>query len=425
MPKIKQLLVIVLPLMTVAYTWGTMAAPPSPEEMWRIIQQQQRTIEELKAKLEATDEKVTATDEKVEAATETAEDRAVSPTPSWADKTHLGGYGELHYNNLENDASGDDLDQVDFHRFVLYFGHDFNDWIRFFSELELEHSLSGDGETGEVELEQAWVELDITGHHHLRAGLDLIPVGIINPTHEPPTFYGVERNPVETVVIPSTWWEAGIGLNGEVYPGWNYDVVLHSGLEVPTSGGSAFRIRDGRNKVSEASAEDGALTARLRYTGYPGLELGVTGQYQQDITQSSFVEDISAWLVEAHADFRKGPFGLRALYARFELEEGPPGIGPAAFNADSLEGFYIEPSYRFLLPAPIPGELGLFARYNQFDDRNQLTPLRYIEFEQVDAGFNYWPHPDVVFKFDYQWQDAEALAKNEFDGFNLGLGYQF
>ncbi len=424
MPKIKQLLVI-LPLMPIAYSAETMAAPPSPEEMWQIIQQQQRTIEELKAKLQATEEKVTATDEKVEAAAETAEDGAVSPTPSWADKTHLGGYGELHYNNLGNDGSGDVLVEVDFHRFVLYFGHDFNDRIRFFSELELEHSLSGDGEAGEVELEQAWLELDITDNHHLRAGLDLIPVGIINPTHEPPTFYGVERNPVETFVIPTTWWEAGIAVNGEVFPGWNYDVVLHSGLEVPTSGGSAFRIRDGRNKVSEASAEDGALTARLRYTGYPGLELGITGQYQQDITQSSFVEDISAWLVEAHADFRKGPFGLRALYARFELEEGPPGIGPAAFNADTLEGFYIEPSYRIILPAPIPGELGLFARYNRFDDRNQLTPLRFIEFEQVDVGFNYWPHPDVVFKFDYQLQDADGLARNEFDGFNLGLGYQF
>jgi len=68
--------------------------------MWQIIQPQQRTIEELKSKLKATEERVTVTDEKVEAATEAAEDMAARPAVSWAEKTHLGSYGELHYNNL-------------------------------------------------------------------------------------------------------------------------------------------------------------------------------------------------------------------------------------------------------------------------------------------------------------------------------------
>ena len=40
------------------------------------------------------------------------------------------------------------------------------------------------------------------------------------------------------------------------------------------------------------------------------------------------------------------------------------------------------------------------------------------------SGLNYWPIEDVVIKFDYQDQDVPA-GKNEFDGFNLGIGYQF
>ena len=411
---------------------------PSRAQMWEIIQNQQQTIDDLSTRLDRTEgrvtdnvERVAETDEKVEDARDAIEavEAGSQTSTSWANTTTIGGYGELHHNNLENGGTGGDLDQVDLHRFVLFFGHEFTDRTRFWSELELEHALTKDtangSNGGEVELEQAWLEFDLSDHHHLRAGLDLIPVGILNTTHEPPTFFGVERNPVETNIIPSTFWEAGIGLNGELAPGWNYDLVVHSGLQVPTMGASAFRIRSGRNKVSLASARDGAATARLRYTGHPGLEVGVTGQYQQDITQSTFVEDIEAWLFEAHVDYRRGPFGFRGLYARWELDDGPAGIGPGAFGADTLEGFYLEPSYRFAAPGPLPGEVGLFARYNQFDDRNRQMPLRYIRFEQIDAGVNYWPHPDVVFKFDYQWQDAESLARNEFDGFNLGMGYQF
>src|SRR3990170_3373667 len=42
--------------------------------------------------------------------------------------TTIGGYGELHYNNL------DSKNEIDFHRFVVFFGHRFTDRIRFFSE---------------------------------------------------------------------------------------------------------------------------------------------------------------------------------------------------------------------------------------------------------------------------------------------------
>ena len=44
---------------------GTVHAAPSPEEMWDIIQQQQKTIQELKLKLEATQESVRVTQKKV------------------------------------------------------------------------------------------------------------------------------------------------------------------------------------------------------------------------------------------------------------------------------------------------------------------------------------------------------------------------
>lgn len=390
-----------------------MAAPPSAEEMWKIIQQQQEMINELKAKLDNTDQKVEATQEKVVAntkAVESVEDEVASveeSSSSFAGDTTVGGYGELHYNNLDGKEN-----QVDFHRFVLFFGHEFADDLRFFSELEVEHAFSGEGKPGEVELEQAFIEYDINPNHHVLAGLYLVPVGIINETHEPPTFYGVERNAVEKNIIPSTWWEAGIGLNGDLAPGWKYDLMLSSGLDSPTS---SFSIRSGRKKVAKAPGEDGALTGRIRYTGVPGLEVGVALQHQMDITQGD--QDIDANLLEAHVDYERNGFGLRALYASWWLDDGDAGIGPKAIGADRQDGFYIEPSYKFKVAR---GEFGVFARYQEWN--NKAGGNGGDDKEQIDIGFNYWPVEDVVLKFDYQFLN-DAAGDN--DGFNLGIGYQF
>lgn len=387
---------------------------PSVEDMWKIIQQQQKTIEELKTRLEQTENTVETTQEQVVANTEAVEDvEASDGVATWAENSSFGGYGELHYNNVDGKQ-----DQVDFHRFVLFFDHEFSDDLRFFSELEIEHALSGDGEDkpGEVELEQAFIQYDLNNNHSVNAGLYLVPIGIINETHEPPTFYGVERNAIEKDIIPATWWEAGLGLTGEVAPGWKYDVMLSSGLETPTSGSNAFKIRNGRKKVAEAPGEDGAVTGRIRYTGMPGLEIALGGQYQADITQGA--ADIDATLLSAHIDFRKNGFGLRALYAGWWLDDGAAVTGPAALGRDRQEGFYIEPSYRFPLTG-WRGEAGIFARYQQW---NNNAGSDRDDNEQIDVGINYWPHPDVVFKFDYQFQNA---VLGDHDGFNLGVGYQF
>ena len=403
------------------------AQTPSVEEMWRVIQQQQQMIEQLQARLAHTETEVKETTKTVEV---TADAVQAAGKEGGARHTTLGGYGELHFNSLNDNelTDGDNsFDQVDFHRFVLYFGHEFTDHIRFFSELELEHVVASSEDPGEVELEQAWVELDLNDKHHVRAGLDILPIGIINNNHEPDTFYGVERNKVETEIIPTTWWEAGIGLHGELALGWNYDAVLHSGLAVDAAGNTPFRPRDGRLEVAEATDQDWALTGRVRYTGIPGLEVGVSGQYQADVTGTADNIDIDATLFEAHVDWKHASgFGLRALYARWDFGRDT-GANPAAVNAATLDGWYIEPAFRFRLPGTIPGELGIFTRYSAWDEQNKLPGLlfRYERYDQIAMGFNWWPHENLAFKFEAQWEDAGGRVAETFDGINLGIGYQF
>jgi len=376
------------------------AEMPSQEEMWEIIQQQQREIEALKSGQKENTEKVEAAVDVAEESRNTAAGAA-----GWTENTQIGGYGELHYNNLDSKK------EIDFHRFVLFFGHQFTDRLRFWSELELEHTVSGDDRNGDVQLEQAYIEYDLTANQHVKGGIFLLPVGILNQTHEPPTFYGVERNPVERNIIPTTWWAGGIELNGEIAPGWSYDLGIHEGLK--TSAGRNYAVRNGRQKTSEANANDLASTGRIKWTGVAGVELAATVQYQSDVTQGEDPNASHAWLFETHAAIQRGPFGLRALYARWDLD----GDGPKSVGADEQEGFYIEPSYK------ITPKWGVFARYNQWDnqagDGNSDS-----EKKQANAGVNFWPHPDVVLKVDVQQQDNEGESKND-NGWNLGVGYQF
>jgi len=395
---------------------------PVQQDMWRIIQQQQQEIKALKHQQKTTQEQVEATGEALdEMQTESGATPNSLPASNTSHasfghgksgSTTIGGYGELHYTNLNNQLAGAANKKViELHRAVMFVGHEFNERIRFWSELEFERAQAGAGLAGgEVSMEQAFLEYDVTNNLSARAGLLLIPVGILNETHEPTTFYGVERNPVETNIIPTTWREGGIGINGHTASGLSYDLIVHSGLG--TGVANKFAVRKGRKNGRAAPANNLAYTGRIKWTGLAGLELAATLQYQSGITQSMVPTAGSAVLAEAHAVWNRGPFGLRALYATWRLH----GSGPAKLGANRQTGWYVEPSFK-IMP-----ELGVFVRYNRWD--NQAGDAIDSRFTQLDLGLNYWLHPDVVLKADYQNQSG-PVGMARFDGFNLGMGYQF
>jgi hypothetical protein len=384
-------------------------------DLWEVIQRQQAEIVALQNEVRAiredaavTDQKVAVAAEQIEATGEFVESFAVA-APSRQD-TSIGGYGELHYNNI--DAANGDSEEIDFHRFVLFFGHQFSDRVQFFSEFELEHSLASSDGPGEVELEQAYVDIALRDNLAARAGLFLVPVGIINETHEPPTFYGVERNDVENIIMPATWWEAGAGLSGHFDNGISWDVAMHSGLAMPTDGGSAFRVRSGRQKVAEALASDPAYTARLKYSGLPGLELAASYQYQSDPSQVAGDGLDRGQLFTAHASWQRGGFGLRALYGGWKFD----GAAVEAADADRQDGWYVEPSYR------LTDKWGVYARYEDLDGARTRD-----QFTQNEFGINFWPTDGVVFKVDYRDRDHTSADERgrDFSAIDLGFGYAF
>jgi len=385
-------------LFLLAFTVSCMAAPASAG---------QEELEELKELRKI----VSAQQKQIEALADAWEAGVAGESDN---RTRLGGYGEMHYGDLDSGR------EMDFHRFVLFVSHKFSETVSFHSELELEHSVAGEGQPGEIELEQAYVQWDFTEGHHLKTGLFLVPAGLINETHEPETFYGVERNPVEKNIIPSTWWEGGVALNGEITAGWSYDLAVHSGLHLDTDNVSASKrtsIRSGRQKVGEANADSLAWTGRIRYTGVPGLLWGLSAQYQEDLSQDEAggiaLDRLDARLLETHLVWQSGSFSLSALYANWKLDKSADLLNP---GAKKQTGWYVEPSWR------INAQWGVFARYSSYD----LTAgdsLTSNQQQQTDVGVNYWLHERVVFKLDFQRQSNDQGS--EVDGFNLGVGYSF
>lgn len=429
MPKVRGYLLTIIA--TITFLNPVQAQEIDVQALYELVMAQGEEIKNLKAELNSTRaelantrSEVEVTEQRLESTVAYVEEQSTAGTTgSWWDRTSVGGYGEVHYNDIDADDSAWDNKETDIHRYVLFFNHEFNDRVRFFSELEVEHGLvkdTADGSnSGEVEIEQAFIELDLNENHQAKAGLFLLPVGILNETHEPPTFYGVERNDVESIILPATWWENGAAVSGQYENGLSWDFAVHSGLEVPTSGSSAFRLRSGRQKSSNASAEDLAYTGRIQYSGIPGLQLAASYQHQSDLSQISGDGLDEANLFTAHAIYNNGGFQLRALWAEWDID----GALVELAGGDDQSGWYVEPSYRFAMPGSgLIQDIGIYTRFEDIDGMRTQD-----QFEQWEVGVNIWPTDNVVFKIDYRDRehDLAGASGRDFKAIDLGVGFQF
>jgi len=101
-----------------------------------------------------------------------------------AERVHVHGYGELHF-NLPTDGSKDGV--FDNHRYVLGVNAKLADWIHLNVEIDFEHAAQ------EMEFEFGYLDFLLSPKLNARAGVMLVPMGFLNEYHEPPLFWTVER----------------------------------------------------------------------------------------------------------------------------------------------------------------------------------------------------------------------------------------
>ena len=91
----------------------------------------------------------------------------------------------------------------------------------------------------------------------------------------PNLFHEHVRPFVDDVIVPSTWFDAGAGIHGEIGQGLRYRTYVMAPLDA--SGFTAEEgIRDGRQKGAEANVRNIATTGRVEYVGLPGLWAGAS-----------------------------------------------------------------------------------------------------------------------------------------------------
>ncbi len=344
--------------------------------------------------------------------------------------TAISGYMDFHFNKREFEDG-----RLDFHRFVLLITHRFSDRIRFVSELELEHALvEGLEEAGELELEQAYVDFLLSRSFNVRAGMLLVPVGIINERHEPPTFYGVERPFVDTFIVPTTWFDVGAGVHGELGRGWRYRAYVMSPLNAREFTAEEG-VRQGIQKGSDTNIGRPAVTGRLEYVGVPGLTVGASFWTGRSGFEFRPRFDVPVTLGEADVRYSRDRLELRGQFAQVAISNAgllndamgrAVGVDPNV--ASALRGFYGEAGYRVISGASY-GDVGLFARYENFDTQFKM-PAEYLPLKEFDRdalvlGATYWPDPDIALKFDYASVRSRNSTIIEPNSFNVGLGWWF
>ena len=337
---------------------------------------------------------------------------------------------DFHYNKVSHKDG-----QLDFHRFVLLVTHQFSDRIRFVSEVEIEHAfVEGLEEAGELELEQAYLDFLLSRSFNVRAGMVLMPVGIINERHEPPMYYGVERPLVDTVIVPTTWFEVGAGIYGEIGRGWRYRAYVTSPLNAAEFSADEG-VRNGRQRGNRTNIGRAAATGRVEYVGIRGLTAGAS--FWTGSTGFEFRPrfDVPVRLFEADARYSRGRFEGRAQLAQVnvlgagEVNDAvarTSGINPNI--ASTLRGSYVEAGYRLISGATF-GDVGAFVRYENVDTQFRM-PSGYVPLKQFDrdlwvVGATYWPDPDIAVKVDYIHSRNRSASVDAPDSFNIGLGWWF
>lgn len=356
----------------------------------------------------------------------------VADAPVAESATVLTSYGEMGA-RFYNKNTG--RNSADLTRFVLGFQHRFDSQTKVVTELEVEHAVSSSSDAGEVAVEQAYIERQLNANWAMRAGLFVMPMGLLNENHEPTAYYGVDRNFVETAIIPSTWREGGVQFVGDLEQGLTLQAGVSTGFDLSKWDATDSETAESplgavHQELSQAKSRDLGFFAALNWRGVPGLQLGgalFTGQGSQGQVGAPKM-GVTLW--DLHARYTPGAWDLSALYAQGRISHTADFnrtlVGNDFLMPSRFSGWYTQAAYKLWSR----GDLALspFVRWEQFNTREAyadigagLTPAAAKAERAITVGANLAVGAGVVFKADIQ-----SFKENSEDNrLNLGLGWSF
>lgn len=339
----------------------------------------------------------------------------------------IGGYGQIDFSHPKNEVAN-----IDVHRMVLFVGYQFNDKVSFESEIEFEH-------VKELEVEQAFLNYKLGSKITAKAGLMLVPMGLINQTHEPTTFFTVERPDQDHDIIPSTWTQIGIGLTGTIDKiAVKYQAYIFDGIKSYQNGTSFIRgidgLRKGRQNGAEAFSSQANFSTKINYFGIKGLNMGLAGYFGNTQTTDIAIKGsyVGVSMIGIDATYLKNDWIFRTQYVVNNLSN------TEAYNTltgrdigSKMEGFYIETAYNILplINKDASEKLLIFSRYETYDTHANVAGLliknKAFDRTITSFGFNYFMAPGAVFKTEYQIRENKVIGFDVANQFNMGIGISF
>ena len=336
----------------------------------------------------------------------------------------VGGYAEAHYNRETGKNAN-----LDVHRVVMLFGYKFNERTQFITEIEFEH-------VKEVYIEQAFLQYGINDNVNVRAGLMLVPMGIVNEYHEPTTFNGVERPSMDKAIVPTTWRELGVGVSGR----WNeaslrYQAYMFNGFASENNGkflGGKNGFRNGRQKGAESMMNNVNFSGKVDYYGVPGLRLGLSGYFGRTQSENAIEDidgaDVGIAMVGLDARYAKKRFTARGQFIHASVSDTKEYN--SLYGADlgsALQGWYLETAYN-LLSQDKKQQLYAFARYEDYNTHASVEDMaKNLTYDRNEwtFGLTYKVAPGAAFKADYQFKNNAVDGSKTTKQLNLGFGVWF
>ncbi|MDB5820059.1 MAG: hypothetical protein JWQ11_3699 [Rhizobacter sp.] len=412
------------------------------------VQQQAVQVRQQAVTQQAQATRVEEQAQAVETVQETVATSTSAAASGWAASTTVGAYGEIGYSHPTKSAKDTN---ADVQRAVIGIQHRFDDRTKMVGEFEWEHAITSADDRGEAEVEQLWLEREFRNGLRARAGLFLMPVGLVNQNHEPTAYYGVYRPDVDTKIVPSTWREIGLGLSGDTSQGLTWDVAMTT---MPNLGGWDASSTEGRERGplqsihgegQFAAARDLGAVGALNWRGVPGLLVGgsvVYGGIGQH--QPGFAGNGSRLLMlDLHGRYQVAGWDFAGEYIRGTIS-----------NTEALNSSYAASSIAgpTLVPHLFYGGY-VQAAYNVWH-RDDYTLSPFVRFEVLNTAAGYGglsvaqggvKRPDekivtvgaslkigegIVLKADYRSYRNQRLpdAAEHFtlgNSFNLGAGFSF
>lgn len=329
-----------------------------------------------------------------------------------AKTTAFGGYFDTEWKSTGKENS------FIAHRLVLQTSAQPHPAVLFNTELEYEYggAVNALGNTGEIKLEQAWVDYRANDLATIRAGIVLVPFGRLNYLHDSDVRDTTNRPILNRYVVPTTWSDTGVGVHGSTEIAnvdVTYEAFLLNGLTATPSTSTGIRsVRPGFKKDNNTEK---AFAMRLGVN--PSIQTEMGFSFYNDLLRSNSTTGSQEGFQMYGFDVlhKMGAFEVAGEFALSHLDTADP-----TSTAAQQDGYFIEARYHYL-PEFLKGVIGA----NQFDDPSMVWFVRHGEVElnrggsasksqkQTTWGVNYRPLKLFAMKFEYEFNRGDLSEGDE------------